>query len=83
MLILLVAVLRLAWRIGHGEPEPEKGIPQWQAMLARIVHWLLYALLFLLPVLGWINASWRGMPVSFFRLFTMPEDGTRCLWIVA
>lgn len=73
VLILLVAVLRLAWRIGHGEPEPEKGIPQWQTMLARIVHWLLYALLFLLPVLGWINASWRGMPVSFFGLFTMPK----------
>jgi cytochrome b561 len=26
-----------------------------------------------LPVLGWINASWRGMPVSFFGLFVMPK----------
>ncbi|TAN07794.1 MAG: cytochrome b [Rhizobiaceae bacterium] len=73
VLILLVAVLRLAWRISDGTPEPENGVPQWQTMLARIVHWLLYLLLFVLPILGWINASWRGMPVSFFGLFTMPK----------
>ena len=32
------------------------------------MHWLLYALLFVLPILGWINASWRGMPVVMFGL---------------
>jgi len=32
------------------------------------VHWLLYALLFVLPVLGWLNASWRGFPVIMFGL---------------
>jgi len=26
----------------------------------------LYALLFVLPVLGWMNASWRGMPMVMF-----------------
>jgi cytochrome b561 len=30
------------------------------------VHWLLYALLFVLPILGWLNASWRGMPIIMF-----------------
>jgi cytochrome b561 len=35
---------------------------------ARIVHWLLYLLLFVLPILGWINASWRGMPIVMFGL---------------
>ena len=32
------------------------------------MHWLLYALLFVLPILGWINASWRGMPIVMFGL---------------
>ncbi|MEI8278081.1 MAG: cytochrome b/b6 domain-containing protein, partial [Hyphomicrobiales bacterium] len=31
-------------------------------------HYLLYALLFAIPVLGWINASWRGMPIVMFGL---------------
>ena len=57
IVILAVAIVRLAWRVTHGEPEPDAGMPPWQAASARIVHWLLYALLFVLPMLGWINAS--------------------------
>ena len=68
IVILAVAIVRLVWRVTHGEPEPEVGVPRWQVMSARIVHWLLYALLFVLPVLGWINASWRGMPIVMFGL---------------
>lgn len=64
--ILAVAVVRLAWRLTHGEPAPEDGIPPWQTATARTVHWLLYLLLFVLPILGWINASWRDMPVVMF-----------------
>lgn len=68
VLILFVAVVRLAWRAAHGEPAPEDGVPPWQVQSARAVHWLLYLLLFVLPVLGWINASWRGFPVVMFGL---------------
>lgn len=66
VVILAVAIVRLAWRVMHGEPEPPDGVPPWQTTSARIVHWLLYLLLFALPVLGWINASWRGMPIVMF-----------------
>jgi cytochrome b561 len=68
IMILMVAVVRLAWRATHGEPEPEAGVPPWQTTSARIVHWLLYVLLFVIPLLGWINASWRGMPIVMFGL---------------
>jgi len=68
MMILLVAVVRLAWRLIHGEPEPAASLPPWQRQTARVVNWALYALLFFVPVLGWINASWRGFPVIMFGL---------------
>jgi cytochrome b561 len=68
VLVLLVAVVRMAWRATHGEPPPEDGLPPWQLQSARAVHWLLYGLLFVLPVLGWINASWRGFPLIMFGL---------------
>ena len=71
--ILLVAVVRLAVRATHGEPEPEDGLPPWQHQSARMMHWLLYVLLFVVPILGWMNASWRGMTVSFFGLFELPK----------
>jgi cytochrome b561 len=37
------------------------------------MHWLLYALLFVLPILGWINAFWRGFPATVFGLFELPK----------
>jgi cytochrome b561 len=66
IIILAVAIFRLLWRLTHGEPEPEDGLPPWQQYSARVVHWLLYLLLFVIPVLGWINASYRGMPLVMF-----------------
>jgi cytochrome b561 len=68
IIILAVAVVRLAWRLTRGEPAPEDGLPPWQRQSARIVHWLLYLLLFVIPILGWINASFRGMPIVMFGL---------------
>ena len=68
IIILAVAVVRLAWRLTHGEPVPLDGIPPWQTLTARLVHGALYLLLFVVPILGWINASYRGMPVEMFGL---------------
>jgi cytochrome b561 len=68
VIILAVAALRLLWRLTHAEPPPEDGMPPWQLQTARIVHGLLYLLLFVVPILGWINASYRGMPIVMFGL---------------
>lgn len=73
VVILAVVVVRLAWRLLYGVPPQEPGVPAWQETLSGIVHWLLYALLLIIPILGWINADWRGMPVSLFGLFEMPK----------
>ena len=66
IVVIVVAIVRLAWRATHSEPAPLDGVPPWQVLSARIVHWLLYVLLFVVPILGWINASWRGMPIVMF-----------------
>jgi cytochrome b561 len=68
VIILAVAIVRLAWRLTHREPPPEDGLPPWQNLTAHVVHYLLYALLFVIPVLGWMDASRRGMPVEMFGL---------------
>jgi len=51
VIILAVAIVRLGWRATYGEPAPLDGIPPWQHLRA-ILHWLLYGLLFVVPVLG-------------------------------
>jgi cytochrome b561 len=77
IIILVVAIMRLAWRATHAEPAPLEGIPPWQAQSGRVIHWLLYALLVVLPILGWINASWRGMPIVMFGAELPKLIGTR------
>jgi cytochrome b561 len=68
VVIIFFAVIRLGWRTIRGEPEPAAGLLPWERRFSHIVHWLLYVLLFVVPVLGWINASWRGFPVVLFGL---------------
>jgi len=68
VIILAVAIVRLAIRISRDEVSPEAGLSPWQVQTARIVHWLLYAMLLVVPILGWMNASYRGMPIVIFGL---------------
>lgn len=77
IIVLGVAIARLAWRATHREPAPLDGVPPWQVLSARVVHWLLYVLLFVVPILGWINASWRGMPIVMFGMELPKLIGTR------
>ena len=72
VLILGVAIIRLVWMATHGAPAADD-MPAWQHRSAIMVHWLLYSLLFVLPILGWLAASWRGYPVSLFGLVEMPK----------
>jgi cytochrome b561 len=70
---LTLAVLRLAWRVGHALPASVATLPEWQKVIARFVHLCLYGLMFALPVTGWLMSSAAGFPVSFLGLFELPD----------
>lgn len=69
--VLALAVLRLAWRWTHPAP-PLPEMPRWQHIVALVTHWLLYALLFVMPVSGLIDAAAFTEPVNYFFLFKLP-----------
>ena len=54
--ILLLTIARIAWRLMN-PPPAEPPMPKWQATLASSVHVLLYALMIIMPLTGWIMAS--------------------------
>ncbi len=58
--ILLLMLLRLAWRLTHHTPQPPSDLPVPLRLLSRGTHWLFYAILVVLPALGWIAASGYG-----------------------
>ncbi len=70
--ILLVMILRLAWRATHTPPPPPADIPPPLQLLARVTHWAFYALLIVTPVIGWISASAFGARPSLLGIVALP-----------
>lgn len=66
-LILLLAVIRVGARLGFAAPA-ELPAPKWQNSAAKLVHLVLYALMFALPVCGILMMQNAGREVSFFGL---------------
>ena len=73
VLILVVVICRLLWRMTHQPPPLSSDIPAIQRLAAHSVHWALYALLILQPIVGWIATSAYPAPVPFFGLFELPS----------
>jgi len=73
MTVLMLAVLRLVWRLMNPTPQLATETKPWERMLAKISHALLYALIFAMPLTGWMMSSAKNYPVSWFRLFQFPD----------
>lgn len=71
--ILGLATLRLAWRWLNPTPTLPSNLSPFERFLAHFTHSALYALLFAMPLTGWIMSSARGFPVSWFNLFQLPD----------
>ena len=73
--LLVLSLLRLLWRWTH-RPPPEPGtMPTWQIFVANVVHWVLYALLFIMPVTGWLMVSVSPLNIDtvLFDVVTLPH----------
>jgi cytochrome b561 len=73
MTVLMLAVLRLLWRLGHAPPGLPAGMRPVEAWLARATHAAFYVLLFAMPLSGWLMSSAKNYSVSWFDWFTWPD----------
>jgi cytochrome b561 len=71
--ILMLAVVRLLWRLGNPTPPLPLTLKPYERVLAKFTHAALYVLIFAMPLSGWIMSSARGFPVSWFSLFQLPD----------
>ena len=73
MTILLLAVLRLVWRLLNPPPKLPQSMPVWQLTASAWTHRLMYLLLFFIPLSGWLMSSATAYSVSWFNLLTFPD----------
>ena len=66
LIILLLDLLRLVWKILNTTPDDSKDATSTQNLMAHIMHWALYLLMFAQPLTGILMSQSFGYPVKFF-----------------
>lgn len=70
--VLALAALRLLWRLFRHPPAYADEIPGWQRGAAHGLHWLLYVLMFAVPLSGYFYSLATGYPVVWFGVLELP-----------
>ena len=72
LLILLLAAVRILWRLIDRRPPWPATMSALERVTARVAHVALYALLFAVPLTGWALSSIEGDAIRFLGIGTVP-----------
>lgn len=70
--LLALVVIRLLVRFSTRQPPLPADLPAVQVLAAKASHWLLYALMLAMPLLGWAMISAAGDPVMLSSSLQLP-----------
>lgn len=70
--ILVLALLRLAVRLRQGAPPLPADLPEPMRLAAHASHYLLYALMIAMPLIGWAMLSAAGYPIKLIDGVYLP-----------
>ena len=70
--ILALVIVRLVVRFSTRQPPLPADLPLWQVLAAKASHVVLYALMLVLPLLGWAMISAAGDPVMLSSSVQLP-----------
>ena len=75
LLVLVLAALRLVWRLFFPVPILPGTLKPWEKRLAGVTHIALYGLLFAQPLVGWlmVSASPLQIPTVAFGVIEVPH----------
>ncbi len=73
VLFFILAALRLGWRKLKPPPPLSDELLPLERLAAHLVHGLLYAMMFLLPISGYLITTAKGEPIVVFGLLEIPS----------
>lgn len=71
--IFALAFVRLAWRSANVTPTLPDHLKRYEVLGAKASHHLLYALMILIPISGYVINSAANFPLKFWGWFTIPN----------
>ena len=72
-LILVLVVIRIHVRLNEDGPPLPQDMPVLQRWVARLFHFLLYALMVIMPLVGWSMISAEGSPIVLMGWLHLPS----------
>ncbi len=72
MVVLLLATIMISWQIAGRRTRATESRKRWEVIAAKITHYLLYALMVVVPATGYIISTSAGAGVAIFGLFEVP-----------
>ena len=70
--LFLLVLVRLLWRLAH-KPPPPVPMPKLQLLAAESVHYLLYIMMIVIPLSGWLMSSAKGFQTVWFGVLPLPD----------
>ena len=71
--LFLLVLLRILWRATHRPPPLLDSMPRWEKIAAQSAHSLLYALMIIIPLSGWLMSSAKGVQTVWFGVLPLPD----------
>ncbi len=72
LIVLALVFAKFSWQIANRPPGPSAHAKPWERTASGAMHWVLYAVMFALPVTGYVITTAAGQGVSVFGLFDVP-----------
>lgn len=73
VVVFCLVVLRILWRLTHSGPPAPSFLPLWQQRIASATHGLLYVLVLLMPVSGYIRVRAGNFPIEGLDSLGLPH----------
>ena len=71
--VFLLLLFRLLWRIKNPPPPLPESMPKALQLVAHAGHFGLYALMFAIPLSGWLMSSAKGFQTVYFGVLPIPD----------
>lgn len=78
--IALLVLLRIIWRLLHNPPPLPDSLLRWQKKAAKASHLLLYCMMVIQPLTGYVSSSFSGHSIKFWGI-ALPQWGWKDLFL--
>jgi cytochrome b561 len=75
--VFVLALIRILWRLSHKAPALPSTMTAAQRAAAHLGHMALYALMFAIPLSGWVMSSAKGFQTVWFGVLPLPDMVSR------